>query len=462
MDGLENLAEDLQTFCSEFHDMFVCHRWDNSRTAHQYLCGLIQSDRRNIERMEENVADTDYEAMQQFISGSPWDERAVINRVAIEGDKLIGGTGYTGLLIDESAFQKKGKASAGVARQWNGRLGKTENSQVAVFGVLSAGDRAIPIDVELFLPDEWTEDVDRCKRVGIPHERIIYKTKIDLALEIVRRQREAGIRFDFVCADGLYGNSSKFCRALDDDNELFLLHVHSDQRLYLEDPRPEVPPPKKGRGRTPTRLRAQSDPIRVDALLEGLGDQEFERITVRKTTTGVLEIDAYRRKVWSWDGEEEKARCWTLFIRKDVKNSGGVKFCLSNVPESVPILMLARMEAQRFWIERSFEDAKGQAGMGEYQVRGWLAWHHHMALVMMAMLFMTRQRILYEEEVPLLSCYDIKVLLAYFLPKKVTSVKDIFTQMYVRHEKRQMTSENAAKRRQNGVKKARDDIKLPK
>ena len=89
--------------------MFICHIWDNSHTACQYICGHVQSERRNMERMEEIVADTNYEALQQFISSSPWDERKVLNRVSLETDNLIGGTGQTGLLIDESCFAKKRK-----------------------------------------------------------------------------------------------------------------------------------------------------------------------------------------------------------------------------------------------------------------------------------------------------------------------------------------------------------------
>ena len=104
------------------------------------------------------------------------------------------------------------------------------------------------------------------------------------------------------------------------------------------------------------------------------------------------------------------------------------------------------MEAQRFRIERAFEDAKGQVGMAEYQVRGWLAWHHHMALVMMAMLFMTRHRILNRDAYPLLSCYDMKVLLAYFLPRRDTTSDEVFRQMEIRHTKRRAASECKARR----------------
>jgi SRSO17 transposase len=201
--AITELADNLHEYIDNFSDMFTCHRINNISKAHQYICGLVQSDRRNMERMEEAVDGADYEALQQFISNSPWDSRAVMNRVATESDKLLGGTGRTGLLIDETAFAKKGKASVGVSRQWNGRLGKVENSQVAVYGALCAGNHVIPIDTELFLPEIWTNDTARCKRSGVPEERFSHRTKPELALDIVRRQRTLGGRFDYVCADGL-------------------------------------------------------------------------------------------------------------------------------------------------------------------------------------------------------------------------------------------------------------------
>jgi SRSO17 transposase len=316
----------------------------------------------------------------------------------------------------------------------------------------------IPVDVELFLAKEWTDDEERCRKSGIPEERIAHRTKPELALEIVLRQRELGVRFDYVCADGLYGNSQAFCQALDDAKEIFLVHVHSDQFVWLEDPAPRIPPRKSDKGVAPSKLKAQSDPIRVDKILGGLGAGDFVRLTVRKTTTGVLEVDAYSCQVWVWDGAEESARLRTLYIRRDV-SKGETKYCLTNAPVCTPILCLAEMESQRFWIERAFEDAKSHAGMAEYQVRGWKAWHHHMALVMMTMLFMTKHRMLWEDEAPLLSCYDIKVMLAHFLPRRQDSAEEMIRQMELRHTKRKAASENAAKRQ---AKEMRHESNLPK
>ena len=434
--------------------MFTCYRFDHTRTAYQYLCGLFQSERRNMERMEEAVVGVDYEVIQHFISGSSWDARAVMDRVAEQADGLLGGTGRSALILDETAFAKKGRGSAGVARQYNGRLGKVDNAQVAVCGALSAGDRAVLVDMALFLPEEWTNDPARCRKVGVPPEETRFRTKPELAVEIVRRQRAAGIRFDYVLADGLYGHSGEFCRALADDGETFLVHVHSNHRVYLDDPRPALPVRSTGRGRPAVKLRAQSDPVRVDALCSSLSPDSFKRIRVRETTTSGLEVEAFQGPVWVWDGEEETARRLILYIRRDVASPDDIRYCLTNAPEGTPLGMLAYMEAQRYFIEHAFEEAKGQVGMAQYQVRGWMAWHHHMALVMMAMLFLTKQRMVHQEAHPLLSCHDIKLLLAHFLPKRQTSIEEILRQMEVRHHKRLAASTHAARRkRKEGIAK---------
>jgi len=141
--------------------------------AETYLRGLVQAERKNMERMAEVVPETDYQRLQHFLSHSPWDPQAVMQQVAAEADRLLGGQPDSCLLIDEPGFVKKGKDSAGVARQWCGRLGKLENCQVGVFAALCRGERHIPIDGRLYLPQEWVEDRRRCWQAGIPDGEIV-------------------------------------------------------------------------------------------------------------------------------------------------------------------------------------------------------------------------------------------------------------------------------------------------
>ena len=423
--------------------MFECRSWDVTPNVYKYLCGLLQTEKTmgNIERMAEDVPDIDYQSMQQFISDSPWDYREVMNKVAVETGYLFGGSGEIALLLDESYFQKSGNSSVGVARQWNGRLGKKENSQVAVFAALASGDRSCLIDAEFYLPEKWTEDPERMSGVRVPVERFEHKTKLELAKVIVRRQLELGIRFDYVCADGLYGQSGEFCRSLDDAGMQFMLHVHCDQRIYLEDPKPFVPAGEPGRGRNPSKLKTKIKPVRVDAFVSGLRDSDWEDLVTRETTRGPLAIHAYSRAVWVWNEEERKARKWTLFVRKDF-GSDDMKFALSNDGGELSRMALAQREMQRYRIERSFEDAKQEVSMGDYQTRGWIAWHHHMALVMMAMLFITKTRMIHGSVTPLMTFSDIRAMLAFFLPKKRISKEEVLSQMRARHEERERVIES--------------------
>ena len=132
--------------------MFLAGTHSKIEHARQYICGLLQAERPNMERLEEAVPGTDYPCIQQFVTDSTWDHREVMDRVAVEADAILGGHEGSCLLIDESGFAKSGSTSAGVARQYNGRLGKVDNCQVGVCASLSAGDRVVPVDMRLFLP----------------------------------------------------------------------------------------------------------------------------------------------------------------------------------------------------------------------------------------------------------------------------------------------------------------------
>src|SRR5690348_11238457 len=142
--------------------------------------------RKNIYAISEVVPDTDDRNLEQFITHSKWSGREVLDQVARDADELIGDATDAALIIDESGFAKQGKMSVGASRQYLGRLGKVDNGQVAVFGVLAKGRFATAIDTRLYLPKEWTDDVERCNKAGIPESERVFKTKNQLALEIAR------------------------------------------------------------------------------------------------------------------------------------------------------------------------------------------------------------------------------------------------------------------------------------
>jgi SRSO17 transposase len=216
-----------------------------------YLRGLMQADpnKKNMERMEERVPDSDEQQLQQMLTDSPWDHQAVMDQVALEADKWLGGHPESCLLLDETGFEKSGKHSVGVGRQWFGRGGKVENCQVGVMAALGRDQRVTLIDARLYLQQSWCEDAQRCERAGVPEAKRVFRTKIALALEMVAHQRQIGVRFSWVGADGFYGNDPGFLRGLDAMGEVFVADVHCDQLIFVEDPKPTVKQKKGKRGR---------------------------------------------------------------------------------------------------------------------------------------------------------------------------------------------------------------------
>jgi SRSO17 transposase len=390
-----------------------------------------------MERMAERIPESDDQSLQHFLSNSPWDERPVIDKVAHDADAIFRNHPDTALYIDETGFVKKGNKSVAVHRQWIGQLGKVDNSQCGVFAALGCQHRVTPIDFRLYLPEAWTKDRQRCLSAGVPEDNIVFKRKHDLALEMVAHARYYGIYFNWVGCDGLYGEDPDFLRSLNDMGEVFLADVHKDQRMYPIDPDPVVPKPQSKKGRKPSRLKAQTEALRVDKWVSQQAEDEWQRLTIRDTTKGKLIVDVLHKRIWLWDGKESKAHQWHLIVRREVQSPTTLKYSLSNAPADTSTDRLAFMQAQRYWIERSFQDAKNQCGMSDYQARGWRSWHHHMTMVLLVMLFFLEERVLHKEDCPMLSCGDITTLLCHYLPRRDISEEEVFRQMQVRHQKRQ-------------------------
>ncbi len=266
---------------------------------------------------------------------------------------------------------------------------------------------------------------------------------------MIGHARELGVRFAWVGFDGFYGEDPALLRALQEQGEIFLGDVHKDQRIYLEDPKPVVPARKSKRGKRPTRRKAQRPSIRVDQWAAQQPAEAWQRMKLRDSTKGVLSVEILHRRVWVWDGKEENALCWHLIVRREVDSPSTLKYSLSNAPEDTPAARLAVMQGQRYWVERALQNGKQEVGLSDYQVRGWRAWHHHMALSMLAMLFMLEQRLVHQDTHPLLSCADIRTLLSHFLPRRDTTPEEVIRQMDQRHRKRQAAIEAAYRKQKN-------------
>jgi SRSO17 transposase len=425
------------SFVKSFSHHFRSHRHDVTDKARQYACGLMQAgSRKNMDRMAEVVPDSKSRNLQQFLTHSKWDSRSVIDQVARDANELLGDDQQTGFLIDESSFAKQGPMSVGVSRQWLGRLGKVDNGQVAVFGVLAKHRLAVPVDVKLYLPQKWTDDPKRCQKAGVPEDERVFRTKDQLALEIVAHARQNGLRFGWVGADAGYGKGPGFCTQLDQMGECFVVDLHSDFSVYLDDPQPYIPKKEITRGREYTRYRTNAKSCEVKKIIDSLNLDQQPVLQLRDTTRGTLKVRALRLPVYVWDGTSSQALRFFLLATQTVGPAPQIKISLCNAPEHMALERLAWMQLQRYWVERAFEDAKSECGMADYQVRKWSAWQHHMALVMMAMLFMLSERIRHKETYPLLSCSDIEELLSRFLPRRDVTKEEIIQQLEQRHRKR--------------------------
>jgi SRSO17 transposase len=411
-------------FCDRFGRHFLIHGNDSSGHARHYLSGLLgRAQRKNIGRIGEDVAESNYQGMQQFITDSPWDHDALMAEVTGAAAALLSGHRDTALYLDETSFVKKGAASVGVQRQYCGRLGKLENCQVGVFACLGRGERAALIDFRLFLPVAWAGDEARCEKVKVPAAQRVHRTKPELALALVKVARERGCGHQWIGADEVYGNNRELTDALDDLGETFLMDVAHNLKVWDADPQPQPPsaPPKPTpRGRPATRAQAGDPAARAQSVAELSGAhfaKENRLLTVRETTKGPLRVRLWVRRVWLWDGgHETPARPRLLVVRREA--DGSHKYSLSNAPADTAWTRLGFMQAQRFFIERAFQDAKSELGLAHYEVRGWRGWHHHIALCCLALLFTLQERLAWADAVPLLSVRDLVELLNFYLPRK--------------------------------------------
>lgn len=375
----------------------------------------MQARRRNIERIRDAVPQSDEQALHHFIANSPWDARAVLDQVARDANAVLGGSDESFLLIDESGFPKKGRESVGVGRQWCGRLGKVDNCQTAVFASLGRGSLATLIDTALFLPQEWTRDRARMKKVGVPRETQTFRTKHELALDLIERALHNGVEFSWVGFDGFYGSNGQLLRMIDGAGVTFMADVHRDQRMWTADP----------------TVSSEASAMRVEEWVAAQPQGAWKRVTVRNGTKGPMTLEILHAPVWLCQERDDKAHLWHLVVRREPNR---LKFSLSNAAADTTTERLAYMQGQRYFVERALQDAKQQGGLGEYQVRSWRGWHHHTALVMMAMLFLTKERIAIGE--PTLTAADVQMMLVYYLPRRDRNPDDLLDMLRKRLARR--------------------------
>ena len=395
--------------------------------------------------MAERVSDSNYDQLHHFISESPWDSLAVMAAVAQKVAETLSvkpsaaaliQSSSKGLILDESGWEKAGPKSVGVARQYIGQVGKIANGQVGVFASLCNGEQVGLLQGRLYLPKEWVNDKPRCHQAGIPEKDQIYRTKPELAVEILKNLPSA-VTYDWVGGDCIYGNSLVVRQYLYDKKQAFVLDVGEELGVYLEKPDIYLPAKKAGRGRTPTTLVSDTKPVLLKNLIKGIPPADWQTITHRQGTKGDLIRKAVMLDVHIWKPERgTQIESGQLIISTETDGSE-VKYSLCyNEEGEMPLETALFRQMQRYWIARAFQNVKEQLGLHQYQVRSWNAWHHHIALTLMALHFILQIQTENKADMPLLSVPDIKLIFAKKLLNKLNCDEGLMHALRVRHKQR--------------------------
>jgi SRSO17 transposase len=379
-ESMRGLLTRLESFAGPFAQSLASPQ--QRRHAAEYMTGLLSGLARKTGEAIAYLHDQERQGIQKFVGEVPWDHAPLLGALADQvGDGLGEPDGV--IVFDPSAFAKKGTKSVGVARQWCGRLGKVENCQVGVFTAYVSRKGHALVNTRLYLPKEWTKSRARLKEAGVP-KGVKFRTRHQLALEMLD---ECGgqLPHGWIAGDDEMGRSSKFRRELLARTERYLLAVPSNTLIRDLD----VPPPEySGRGRHP-----MSPFMRLDRWRAALPEGAWTRIEVRDGEKGPLVIEVVKRRVQArtetgGTGPEE-----LLFVTRERQADGTFKhdYYLSNAGPGVPLTELARVSKAAHRIEECFERAKGEAGLADYQVRNWSAWHHHQTLALLAAWFLDRE-----------------------------------------------------------------------
>jgi SRSO17 transposase len=377
---MDGLLTRLETFVEPYAE--ALQEPEPRRHAAEYIAGLLSGLERKTGEAIAYLHDQERQGLQKFLGHVPWEHQPLLETLARQvGDEL--GEPDAVIVFDPSAFAKKGTKSVGVARQWCGRLGKIENCQVGVsMGYVSRKEYAI-VNMRLDLPEEWAKDRDRRKAAGVPRA-VKFRTRQELALEMLD---ECGARLPhaWVAGDDEMGRPSGFRQHLRGRNERYLLGVPSNTLVRDRD----VPPPEySGHGRRP-----RTPFVRLDRWRAAVPEGAWTAIDVRDGEKGPLVIEAVKCRVQARTSTGGTGPEELLFVTREQQADHTYKMdsYLSNADPETPLWELARVAKAAHRIEECLERAKGEAGLADYQVRNWRAWHHHQTLSLLAAWFLNQE-----------------------------------------------------------------------
>jgi SRSO17 transposase len=410
-DEVRAAARRVSQWHGRFADLFG--RREAREHSLVYLKGLLsEQPRKSVEpialrfmrsRQGGPASQNEVVALQEFLTRSPWEATDVFREIqAVFAEELVPTTQQWSLgtvgIIDESGFVKAGSESVGVAEQWCGRLGKATNCQVGVFltGV-TPGGRAI-LDAQLFLTQDWIADKRRRKKTGVP-AKLKFQSKPLIAVEMMRRTLAAGhVHLDWVTADELYGASGEFLDALDAMALRYVVEVKSNALVWLVDPATlpgYSPGPKRRKKLGSYRYREVRS---VREIVADLPADAWHLLKLREGTKGPLVFEFAALRVWAVRHDKPGPAIW-LLLRRTLEKTD-VKYYASNAPAETPWQELAMVGGTRWRVEECLEESKMYLGMAACEARSWNSWHHHMALVALAHLYVTLTKRDMQQDVP--------------------------------------------------------------
>jgi SRSO17 transposase len=367
VDEARVLADDVHAAWSEsFNELFaqVAGAFGNAavrRHGRAYLLGLLShTERKNGWTLAEFAGDASPDGLQRLLNFSPWDQDACRDAVRRHVVRHLGDPGAV-LVADETGFLKKGRMSAGVARQYTGTAGRVENCQVGVFLAYAApdGSRAL-IDRELYLPEKWTSDRDRCRAAGIGDE-VAFATKPELAEKMIGRAIAAGVPFACVAADEVYGGNPGLRSWLEGEGISYVMAVACSEMITV--------PAGRFRGDELAALVPPSGWQRLSRADGSKGPRLYDWALIGTAAPG-HQLLVRRSLAPGEKGELELAffRCWS--------------------PRPVTLAELVAVAGARWAVEDCFAEAKNETGLDHYQVRRYRAWYRHVTLSMLAHAFL--------------------------------------------------------------------------
>ncbi len=454
---LEQLPERLTEFYERYRPHFRNCTRDPSQYGYDFLSGLLRLESGRTISQIARTAGVAEQNMQQFISDSPWSAPNVIKQVQ---EEIAAHPHYqegSVLLIDESADEKSGDYSAGAGRQYNGRLGKVELSQVGVFLSLTKSGYPTWVDGALYVPASWfkAEAEAKRKKVGLPPEQE-FQTKLELALDMVKRAHRNQLPFEAIDCDSLYGRKGWLRDQFDQLGYPYYADVPESYQVYLSQPEVELIAAKSEQA-CPT-CNVVGTVFSVKQVKEEQ-QTHFQKLTLRPHERGWLIADFARRQVWTVRPDGSLRQEW-LLIRQDANRT---TYSLSNASSDTSLLTMAQRKSERFFIERSNQDAKSEFGWDEFQAIKFQAWHHQLALTLMASWFITQTRLEWREvfspqpellhyyetdPLPQLSVANVRTLLRATMPLPQLSLTQA-AQLVVKH------LDNRARSRKSRLNKAR-------